>query len=264
MMQTPQPASASTHRAFRAISALMLREMSTTYGRSIMGYLWALAEPVGGVALLTFVFSLALRAPGLGDSFALYYASGFLPFTTFMALQQTTAKAILFSRSLLYYPRVTFVDALVARIVLNSLTQLMIGAIFLVCVIPLSKSHVFVNIPVVVWSYVMAISLAVGVGMLNCYLFWRFPAWERIWSVITRPLFIGSAIFYNFEVVPASVQGYLWLNPLVHVVGQARAGIYVLYEPIYISHAYVFGLSFGLALLGMLLLWGNSKEILNG
>lgn len=229
-----------------------------------MGYMWALAEPVGGVALMTFVFSLALRAPGLGDSFALYYASGFLPFTAFMELSRKSAAAIRFSKSLLYYPRVTFIDALIARVVLNSLTQIMISIIFLACVMPLSKTHVFINVPVLAWAYVMAISLGVGIGTLNCYLFWRFPAWERIWSVITRPLFLASAIFYNFESVSDSVQTYLWLNPLVHVVGQARAGIYVLYEPTYISQIYVFGLALGLGLFGMLLLWGNSKEILNG
>lgn len=229
-----------------------------------MGYFWALAEPVGGVAVLTFVFSLALRAPGLGDSFALFYASGFLPFSAFMDLSRKTATAIRFSKSLLYYPRVTFIDALLARIFLNSLTQLMIGAIFLACIIPFSRTHIFLNVPVLFWSYVMAISLAVGVGTINCYFFWRFPAWERIWSVITRPLFIGSAIFYTFESVPEGVKDIMWLNPLIHVVGQARAGIYILYEPSYISQTYVFGISATLTVFGLLLLWGNSKEILNG
>jgi hypothetical protein len=49
--------------SFRTITALILREMATTYGRSPGGYLWAVLEPVAGVALLSLVFSLALRNP---------------------------------------------------------------------------------------------------------------------------------------------------------------------------------------------------------
>lgn len=262
-MTQVQAASAKSHRTFRTISALMLREMSTTYGKSAAGYLWALAEPVGGIALLTIVFSLALRKPSLGESFALYYASGFLPFTAYMDLSRKIAFALNFSKALLRYPRVTFMDAIIARLVLNSLTQIAIGALVLACVIPLSQSHVHIDIPLVVLSYAMAISLAAGVGVFNCYLFWRLPSWERIWGIITRPLFIASAIFFNFEDVPESIQAYLWFNPLVHVVGQAREGIFVTYAPSYISLVYVFGLSAALGVFGLLMLWSKNKEMLN-
>ncbi|MDA5095394.1 ABC transporter permease [Aliiroseovarius sp. KMU-50] len=258
-----QPAPAQSHRSFRAISALMLREMSTTYGKSVAGYLWALAEPVGGIALLTIVFSVALRKPSLGESFALYYASGFLPFTAYMDVSRKVAFAFTFSKALLRYPRVTFADAIIARLLLNALTQATIGALVLACVIPLSQSHVHLNIPLIVLSYLMAFSLAAGVGIFNCYLFWRMPAWERIWGIVTRPLFIASAIFFNFEDVPEDIQVFLWFNPLVHVVGQAREGIYVTYSPSYISLTFVFGLSAALGLFGLLMLWSRSNEMLN-
>ena len=47
----------------RTLVALVMREMSTTYGRSALGYLWAILEPVAGIMLLTAIFSLAFRAP---------------------------------------------------------------------------------------------------------------------------------------------------------------------------------------------------------
>ena len=48
----------------RIVMALMLREMATTYGRSAGGYLWAILEPILGIALLSVIFSLALARPG--------------------------------------------------------------------------------------------------------------------------------------------------------------------------------------------------------
>ena len=62
--------------AGRATLALILREMSTSYGRTPGGYLWAVAEPVAAVALLTVVFALAFDHPPIGRDFALFYASG--------------------------------------------------------------------------------------------------------------------------------------------------------------------------------------------
>ena len=45
----------------RAIGALILREMSSSYGRSPGAYVWAILEPVAGIALLSLVFVLTLQ-----------------------------------------------------------------------------------------------------------------------------------------------------------------------------------------------------------
>ena len=70
------PHSARLHRrrfaSLRAIGALILREMSTSNGRSPGGYLWAVLEPAGGIALLSLVFAAAFRNPPIGISFPMF------------------------------------------------------------------------------------------------------------------------------------------------------------------------------------------------
>ena len=39
-------------RTARAVTALVIREMTTTYGRSPGGYLWAVAQPVALIVVL--------------------------------------------------------------------------------------------------------------------------------------------------------------------------------------------------------------------
>ena len=56
----------------RIIVALILREIGTSYGRSPGGYIWALAEPVLGIALLTAIFSIGFRIPPLGNNFSIF------------------------------------------------------------------------------------------------------------------------------------------------------------------------------------------------
>ena len=70
-------------QTWRSVSALMLREISTTYGNSAGGYLWALLDPILGIGLLTLVFSQFFAVPALGTNFPLFYATGYLPFMMF-------------------------------------------------------------------------------------------------------------------------------------------------------------------------------------
>ena len=60
----PLPRTAAYRRSFptlRTVAALVLREMSTRYGRTPGGFLWALLQPLATVLILGFAFSLLAR-----------------------------------------------------------------------------------------------------------------------------------------------------------------------------------------------------------
>ena len=88
----------------RVLFALMVREMATKFGRSWGGYIWAIAEPLGGIMLLTVAFSFAFRKPPLGTNFALFYATGIIPFFLFSNVTASVGQAIDSNRGLLTYP----------------------------------------------------------------------------------------------------------------------------------------------------------------
>lgn len=246
----------------RILMALMLREMATTYGRSAGGYLWAILEPVLGVVLLTVVFSMALATPGLGTNFPLFYATGFLPFAMFNDLTNKVASSIRYSRPFLAYPSVTFVDAMLARVILNTLTHvtvmfILIGGIFVLYQIP-----VVINLGEVVEAILMIVALSVAIGTMNCYLMSAFPVWERTWQILTRPLFLASGIFFLYDLMPAAAQDILIYNPLLHCISQLRRGIYPTYQASFTSPGYVFGVSAVLLVFGLLLLVRNHRNLL--
>ena len=241
-------------RSRRAILALILREMVTTYGRSPGGYLWAILEPVAAIALLSFTFSLAFQAPSLGQSFAMFYATGYLPYMLFHDVSSKTALAIRFSRPLLNFGAINWMDVILARFLLNFLTHLVIGAFVVTVMVASLETRSSPDMATISLAMLMVAILSFGIGLLNAYLFLAFPAWERIWMVITRPLFIISGVFFLYEDVPSDVAPLLWFNPLFHVTGQMRAGFYETYDAAYLSPEFVFGLGIGAACLGLLLL----------
>lgn len=249
-------------RAPRTIMALMLREMATTYGRSPGGYLWAILEPVAALAIFSLGFSLLFRSPPIGDSFMLFFASGFLPFVSFNSVANKMATSINFSRPLLAYPAVTFLDALIARFVLNMLTQLMVACIVFFGILVVLGAQANIDLPIVLLSFALAGFLGIGIGTLNCYLMTAFPVWETAWQIATRPLFLISGIFFTYESMPRFAQDILWYNPLIHVVGVARSGFYGAYRADYVNITMVLGVASLTLLMGLLLLWRHHRTLL--
>ena len=213
----------------RTVMALILREMSTTYGRSPGGYVWAILEPVGGIIVMSFGFSLFMRAPALGSSFLLFFATGFLPFTMYMDISRKVAMSLTFSRALLSYPGVTFIDAVLARFLLNALTQIMVFYIVIGGVLILQDTGSILDFRPILIGLSMAAVLGLGVGAMNSVIVGFFPVWNQIWGIAMRPMFFVSGMFFLYEDMPAEIQFYLWFNPLLHVTGIMRRGFYSTY-----------------------------------
>ncbi|MFP4328592.1 MAG: ABC transporter permease [Paracoccaceae bacterium] len=247
----------------RTVLALILREMASRYGRSPGGYVWAVLEPLGMILILAFAFSLVLRTPSLGTSFILFYATGYLPFNLYQNVSLMVARAIMFSKPLLFYPSVTWVDAILARFLLNTLTSVMVTYILLTSILIVIDTRVVLDLVPVVEAMALAALLGLGVGVLNCLLMGLFPVWETVWSIFTRPLFLASGIFYLYEDMPQLAQDILWYNPLLHVLGIMRTGFYPMYAPQYVSPVFVLMVALGTLTMGLLLLRRYHKDILN-
>lgn len=259
------PADAPRRRfaTVRTVTALVLREMSTRYGRTPGGYLWGVLEPLAAIVVLSVGFSLVLRKPSLGTSFMLFYATGYVPFNLYQTLATTVSKAISFSRPLLRYPAVTWVDAVLARFLLNSLTGILIAVLLLTGILVVIDSRTLLDFPPIVAAMAMAMVLGLGVGVLNCALIGLFPIWDVIWSVITRPLFLASGIFFLYDTMPPLAREVLWYNPLIHIVGRMRTGFFPTYAAAYVNEVFVLAVSLACLALGLILLGRYHRDILN-
>lgn len=246
----------------RTVAALILREMTASYGRSPGGYIWALAEPVLGIALLSLIFSIGFRSPLLGINFPMFYATGLLPFLMFSDLSAKTAQAINYSKQLLAYPRVTFADAIMGRFILNLFTQILVATIVLTGIIAIFETRTTLEIGKLLSALAMTASLGLGIGTFNCFLMSMFPVWQRIYSILTRPLLLISGVIFTFESVPEPYRDWLWYNPLVHIVGLVRAGFYSSYDAPYANPLFVHAIAAVFGLLGLVFLRRYHRDIM--
>ena len=248
--------------ASRAIVALILREMAATYGASPGGYIWAVLQPVGNLALMALGFSLLVRSPGLGTSFLLFYATGFLPFDMYGTMATKINGALTYARALLAYPRMSWIDAILSRFILQILTQTAVFCIVIYGTVLVDDIHVTLSLVFVLQGLTMAWLLGLGVGLINGVLFGLFPVWKMIWGILSRPLFLASGIFYTFGDLPVSIQNILWWNPLIHVVGLVRKGFYATYEAPYVSLVYGYGVALVLILFGLTFMRSTYTRVL--
>ncbi|GAA6210071.1 ABC transporter permease [Cognatishimia sp. WU-CL00825] len=263
---TSTPPSKHPRRKFaslRAVLALILREMTTAYGRSPGGYMWSIVEPAAAITLLTIIFSLGFRSPPLGNNFAIFYASGMLPFMAYNNVSGTVASAINYSKSLLAYPSVTYIDAIFGRFLLNMMTQMLVSLILITGILWFFETRTTLELLKILLAFSLTASLALGIGTLNCFLASMYPVWQRIWSVVTRPLFLISGIIFLLETVPQPFRDFLWYNPLVHIIAIMRSAFYTSYDAPWASPLYVMIISSVSFTVGLVFLHRYHREILH-
>ncbi|MCB1361312.1 MAG: ABC transporter permease [Rhodobacter sp.] len=256
----------SLQRSFptaRTISALVLREMTTRFGRTPGGFLWALLQPLATIIILGMAFSLLARSPALGTSFILFKATGMMPFQTFRSNSTMVGGSISYSRSLLMYPGVTWVDALLARFILNTLVMIVVTALILVGIVVVQGVTLIMDWNAVILSMALSAFLGLGVGTLNCFLTERIEIWSRIWQILNAPLMILSGVLMLPESLPTDIQYWLYYNPLIHLTGLMRQGFYSTYQPQYVSITYVLLWSMIPLMLGLILLRRYHRELIN-
>jgi len=241
----------------------MLREMGSTYGDSPGGYLWAVLQPIGMIMILAFGFSLLVKSPSLGTSFILFYATGFLSYNIYQQMMSKIGGALRYSRAMLAYPRVTWLDAVLARFILNALTITTVFCIVISGILLFINTRTVLEIQPIVVGLTLCSLIGLGVGMVNCLLGGLFPVWIIIWKILSRPMFIASGVIFIYEDMPPLVQDILWWNPILHGTGIVRTGFYPTYYASYVSMEYAFVVAAVLITVGLLFLKTYHGKILN-
>ncbi|QUS58862.1 ABC transporter permease [Pseudovibrio brasiliensis] len=223
----------------RVIGALVLRETRTAFGNTQLGYLWAIVNPALGTLLLVLIFSTVGRSPAFGTSFALFFASGLLPFQTYSKLSGSLMTAVNSSKGLLSYPLVNQTDILISKYILILLTYLVILIVFFSTIIWTDDAPFPVHIEECALAFFMLTLLGLGAGVTNAVLFRLWPTWKQLEAIISRPLFFLSGIFYVPSDFPTNIVKLLAWNPILHGVEWFRVGYYGNYHSVVLDKSYL-------------------------
>jgi capsular polysaccharide transport system permease protein len=234
------------------VFALILREMRTRFGRSRLGYLWAVLEPMGHLATLGTVFSFFNTSPPpVGNSLFLYYITGLLPFLIFSHLAHDLMHSRSGAGSVMQLPLVHTLDVLTARSILLFATEITVMIIILGLAAMLLGQGWPAD-PLNTAAAVLALAtFAVGVGFFNCTVVEFWSSWETFFAALIRLMYFVSGIYYSPISMPAEVRDILIWNPVLQGIEWFRAGFYLGYEPHWLHRGYMLASAAVALLLGL-------------
>jgi capsular polysaccharide transport system permease protein len=246
----------------RVLFALIMREMTTRYGRNIGGYIWALLEPAATIALLAVIFQFISRHPALGGNFPIFFATGYMAFHIYLDISRAVSNAVTANKTLLTFPRVTIIDTVLARFILQLLTTIFVGTTILGGLLMVFDEPIILRFEAITLSIALAAAFGLAMGLFNCITFAWSKTWQTVFGLLNRPTFIISGIFFIYEDLPRFAQDIVWWNPLIHVTALMRKGFYPTYEASFVSPVYVILCATVLFMLGVMLMRTMRRTLL--
>jgi capsular polysaccharide transport system permease protein len=221
------------------VGALVVRETHVRFGRTRLGYLWVLIEPLAHAAALSLVYYTLGRRSPVGGGMTLFFLTGLLPFFLWNKVSNRLVSSFTTDRPLLGIPAVTPLDILLARALLEGAAWLVVVTVlfsFLVALEICPPPNDFQALAAVV---IVTFLLGFGIGAINATLTALLRSWQNIFFIITRPLYLGSGVFYLVDQLPVTAQRILVWNPLVHAVEWFRTAYYASYTTMTLDKSYL-------------------------
>jgi capsular polysaccharide transport system permease protein len=187
---------------------------------------------------------------------------GLVPFLAFRRVAAYVEAAISSNTALLQFPLVKGVDTLLARFILESSTQILVGTVIFSTIMLLGLAKSPSNTLQLFVSSAALLSLGFSFGVFNCMIEAHFPSYGRCTSVIYRILFWTSGVFFLVDKFPRPIQDFLQWNPVLHGIELFRSSWSYTYDTRIGSVWYMLIWIFGFLFIGLILERSARREIL--
>ncbi|MBY0335579.1 MAG: ABC transporter permease [Acetobacteraceae bacterium] len=255
----------SLRRAFRiqriVIGALLLRELQTRFGRKNLGAVWLFLEPmILGGCVGAFHLVLGHGLPGGINVFA-FYVVGYTPYYLFRGMLNRAASALEANHALLYHSRVTLLDVVIARNLLEGAAVLLAMTVFLIAIGVLMGD--WPQDPILIAAGVAwMVAMCHGASMLILAgTRWGVMTMDRLVHPFTYLTIPVTGAFFMVDWFPSHVQPLLTIFPTVHVFEMVRAGQFGPSLNYHYDLVYMAAVTVALNVLGMLALRAARKHL---
>ncbi len=223
----------------RLLLALMLRDIKTRFGGSEWGFLLAIGWPLSHVLVLILLNGALGRTAPYGDSAALWYATGVIPFMCFSYMSRFIMMGIALNKPLLSFPAVKVTDILFARAIVEVLSASLV--ILILFGFFWSAGIDFMPLDIVQASLALLamMLLGVGMGMINAIIAAAVPFWITGYALLMVIMWFASGVVFVPDSLPLSAQEILSYFPPLQGVEWMRSAYYEGYGAAILDKGYV-------------------------
>jgi ABC-type polysaccharide/polyol phosphate export permease len=231
------------------IWALALKDLRVRYKRSVLGFLWALLNPLFTMIILTIVFSSVMRIEI--NHYAIFLLAAILPWTFFSQALSYSVESIVGNGELLkklYIAKSVFpVSAVLANLINFALSLIPLVLLLLVLRFPFHWTWIYLPVPLIC---LVAFTLGFGFFCATANVFFRDVS--HIIQIVLSGWFYFSPIIYSQNMIPEKYTTLFRLNPMRYILNGFRLSIYDGMLPSLQSAGMSFLCGFGVLILGYL------------
>jgi capsular polysaccharide transport system permease protein len=210
----------------RVVKALMLRELTTRFGRENIGFLWMMVEPLLFAVLVGIMWTYLKGPDEHGVGIIAFVASGYIPLTFLRHSFTRCVSVFLVNGSLLYHRQVKVTDFILVRVLIEFIggTMAWLFIAFALGILGYIPVPAYPGMMVAGWLLYGLVILSV------CFVIAPLSevseVIEKILPVSTYIAIPVSGVFTMASWAPPGAREYLLMSPMVNAMEMIRYGLF--------------------------------------
>ena len=197
------------------------RDLKVRYKQTALGSVWVILQPVTTTAAYVLIFGKIARMPTEGLPLVLFYFAANVPWSAFSREVTGCALSVESNAELIskvYFPRIVVPGAIIC----GSLVDFFIGWFILNLVAAWMGCWHWQLVALTPLLLLIQWCTALGVGLALAALNAQYRDVKNVISFLVQIMMLATPVIYPVSRLPASVQPYLFLNPMAAVVTTYR------------------------------------------
>lgn len=200
------------------------KDVLSRYGQSSLGFIWAFAQPLSAVIILTLVMSKLIKVPSDGLPYPIFAFIGILCWQYLASSAAAAQLPGLAAGRLLtkvYFPPLT----IPISVLILPFVDFVFGAcafVLMLCIWPCPLSSNIIWLPMFL---AMEILTALVISLWFTALIIAFRDMKHVLPVFMQLLYLSSPVFYSSSLVPEKFTLIYGLNPIACVIQGFRWSI---------------------------------------
>jgi len=201
---------------------MVWREIKVLYAQTILGFSWAILQPLIQIVIFTIVFGKVAKVSSEGIPYFLFTTLAIIPWTYMSQAMSQSSQSLVQGQHMLgkvYFPRLIFpLTPVLARLIDFGISVLILIVVILYYQVAPTWNYIFLPIFIL-----FMIAIPAGIGMWSSALAIRFRDVKFAMPFVVRMLIYTAPIVYSAAAIPESYRMLYSLNPIVGVIEGFRA-----------------------------------------
>lgn len=210
----------------RVIGALMLREITTRFGRENIGFLWIMGEPLLFAVLVGIMWTYLHGSSEHGVGIMAFVVSGYIPLTLFRHAVSRSTALFVANNSLMYHRQIGIYDFIFARFLIEMIGSMMAYLFIAIILISLDYFPIPDDIGLLVFGWFLYSFITLSMCLVIAPLSEMSEVLEKFMPAITYIMIPFSGTFNMASWLSPSVREVLLYSPFVTAMELMRAGIF--------------------------------------